>query len=59
MSCPICQKPIDKVYAPFCSKVCKNIDLIKWFNEDYRIPTQETPESETKEKDEEEVDPKS
>ena len=41
MPCPICQNPVDKTFAPFCSKVCKNIDLIKWFKEDYRIPTQE------------------
>lgn len=41
MPCPICQKPAVKDFAPFCSKVCKNIDLIKWFKEDYRIPTQE------------------
>lgn len=58
MSCPICQNPVDKIYAPFCSKVCKNIDLIKWFKEDYRIPTQETPEEEARkgEGEEEEVD---
>lgn len=41
MLCPICQNLEDKTYAPFCSKVCKNIDLIHWFKEDYRIPTQE------------------
>jgi endogenous inhibitor of DNA gyrase (YacG/DUF329 family) len=41
MSCPFCQKPADPVFAPFCSKLCKNTDLLRWFNEDYRIPTQE------------------
>ena len=41
MYCPICQNPEDKTFAPFCSKVCKNIDLIHWCKEDYRIPTQE------------------
>ncbi|MBX9804639.1 MAG: DNA gyrase inhibitor YacG [Alphaproteobacteria bacterium] len=46
MPCPICQKHADKTYAPFCSKTCKNIDLIKWFREDYKIPTQETAEEE-------------
>lgn len=53
MSCPICQNPVDKTYAPFCSKVCKNIDLLKWFKEDYRIPTQEpvTNEEEREEED--------
>ena len=24
---------------PFCSKRCKSIDLGKWLNEEYRIPT--------------------
>lgn len=46
MPCPICQDPVSKDFAPFCSKVCKNIDLIKWFKEDYRIPTQEPVTSE-------------
>ncbi len=41
MSCPVCQNPVDKAFAPFCSKLCKNTDLLRWFKEDYRIPTQE------------------
>lgn len=41
-SCPICQKPSAQTFMPFCSKVCKNIDLIHWFRQDYRIPTQES-----------------
>lgn len=41
MSCPICQNPSDPIFTPFCSKLCKNTDLIRWFKEDYRIPTQE------------------
>jgi hypothetical protein len=24
---------------PFCSERCKNIDLARWLNEEYRIPT--------------------
>lgn len=38
--CPICGKPTAADYAPFCSKHCKNIDLLKWLNEDYRVPAQ-------------------
>ena len=38
--------------CPFCSKVCKNIDLIHWFKEDYRIPTQEPLTDENGEMDE-------
>lgn len=49
--CPICSKPTIPDYAPFCSKHCQNIDLLKWLNEDYRVPAQgwneeeETPSS--------------
>jgi len=39
--CPVCQKPTALDYAPFCSKHCQNIDLLKWMNEDYRIPVQD------------------
>ena len=53
MSCAICQKPVDPAFAPFCSRLCKNTDLLRWFNEDYRIPTQE-PITEEGEPDEEE-----
>ena len=52
MPCPICQNPVNKTFAPFCSKVCKNIDLIHWFKEDYRIPTQEPLTDENGEMDE-------
>lgn len=52
MLCPICSKPSDPKLEPFCSKTCKNIDLLRWFNEGYRIPTQE-PVTEEGESDEE------
>lgn len=38
MSCPICGKDTLKAYRPFCSKRCADIDLAKWFNEDYTVP---------------------
>jgi len=44
--CPICRKLTVAEYAPFCSKHCKNVDLIKWLNEDYRIPVQDLDEEE-------------
>lgn len=44
MSCPICSKPTEKAYRPFCSKRCANVDLGRWLNEDYAIPaTDEEP----------------
>lgn len=39
MSCPICKKPVDLDYKPFCCKRCADIDLGKWLNESYTIPT--------------------
>lgn len=38
--CPVCQKPTAPDFIPFCSTHCKNVDLLKWLNEDYKIPTQ-------------------
>ncbi len=31
---------------PFCSEKCRLIDLGRWAEEEYRIPTEETPMSE-------------
>ncbi|MDA0224444.1 MAG: DNA gyrase inhibitor YacG [Rhodobacterales bacterium] len=41
MSCPICSKPPSEKYRPFCSKRCADIDLGKWFNESYSVPSAE------------------
>lgn len=46
--CPRCGEPShweDNVYRPFCSERCKLIDLGAWANEDYRLPTQDSPQS--------------
>jgi endogenous inhibitor of DNA gyrase (YacG/DUF329 family) len=43
--CPICAKqaaPRTKNPSfPFCSPRCKAVDLGKWLNEEYRVPTSE------------------
>lgn len=39
MSCPICQKPADQTYRPFCSKHCADVDLARWFKGGYSIPS--------------------
>ncbi len=39
MSCPICQKPSDADYRPFCSKHCADVDLARWFKGGYSIPS--------------------
>ena len=41
MSCPTCRKPSDPKFRPFCSKRCKELDLLRWLNEDYRVPVVE------------------
>ncbi|MFC3050575.1 DNA gyrase inhibitor YacG [Kordiimonas pumila] len=33
--CPECSKPTEQAYRPFCSKRCADLDLGRWFNEDY------------------------
>ena len=35
--CPICGKPVDPVFKPFCSKRCADIDLNRWFSGVYAI----------------------
>ena len=36
--CPLCGQPAVKEFRPFCSRGCRDRDLLGWFNEDYRIP---------------------
>ncbi len=39
--CPICRRPAEPDYQPFCSKRCADIDLGRWLGGDYRIPAEE------------------
>jgi endogenous inhibitor of DNA gyrase (YacG/DUF329 family) len=36
--CPLCGKPEAEEHAPFCSRGCKDRDLLKWLGEGYAIP---------------------
>ena len=36
--CPLCGKPPAPDHSPFCSRGCKDRDLLKWLGEGYRIP---------------------
>ncbi|MGF1277073.1 DNA gyrase inhibitor YacG [Acetobacter pasteurianus] len=36
--CPVCGKPAQAEFRPFCSKRCADVDLGRWFSGDYRIP---------------------
>lgn len=41
--CPICSKPSEQQYRPFCSKHCANVDLGRWFQGRYAIPSTHPP----------------
>jgi endogenous inhibitor of DNA gyrase (YacG/DUF329 family) len=36
--CPLCGEPPSPEHTPFCSRGCKDRDLLKWLGEGYRIP---------------------
>jgi hypothetical protein len=37
-TCPICGKPRDERYRPFCSRRCADVDLGRWLSESYAMP---------------------
>jgi endogenous inhibitor of DNA gyrase (YacG/DUF329 family) len=37
-NCPLCGKPADAGFKPFCSKRCADLDLNQWFKGGYAIP---------------------
>jgi hypothetical protein len=43
-ACPICKKPTDEAYRPFCSKRCADVDLQRWMVGSYAIPGSEPEE---------------
>jgi len=47
MACPICDKPTEKTFRPFCSKRCAEIDLGKWFTGGYAIAADDPEDAET------------
>ena len=36
--CPMCGKPAQLQYRPFCSKRCSDLDLSRWLNGVYAVP---------------------
>jgi len=43
-TCTICKRVLkDGAYKPFCSKRCSDVDLGRWLNGSYAIPTHEQP----------------
>jgi uncharacterized protein len=51
--CPICGKPMSPRFRPFCSARCKTIDLGRWLDERYRVPSADGPEDERPRDDDE------
>jgi hypothetical protein len=39
--CPICGKPAEEKFRPFCSKRCADVDLARWLKGVYAIPAEE------------------
>jgi len=44
--CPICGKPQDAKFQPFCSRRCADIDLGRWLKGGYYVPGKDTDEGE-------------
>jgi uncharacterized protein len=36
--CPICGRPTEQSYRPFCSRRCADVDLSRWLRGTYAIP---------------------
>jgi hypothetical protein len=41
--CPLCRKPMQLSYRPFCSKHCADLDLSRWLNGVYAVPATPDP----------------
>lgn len=42
--CPICGRPARAESRPFCSARCADVDLGRWFGEQYRVPSVNDPD---------------
>ena len=36
--CPLCGKPAGAEHKPFCSRGCRDRDLLNWLGDSYRVP---------------------
>ncbi len=52
--CPICGKPQEVRYRPFCSRRCGDVDLQRWLAGAYTVPAvdDESQEGEPSDRDE-------
>ena len=56
MACPICGKPPEPKYRPFCSARCADLDLARWLRGDYVIPGSAVEEEDSPDREGEERD---
>jgi endogenous inhibitor of DNA gyrase (YacG/DUF329 family) len=42
--CPICKRPVEERFKPFCSKRCAHVDLGRWLKGGYAIAATESEE---------------
>ena len=42
--CPLCGRPAQADFKPFCSRRCADKDLGQWLTGAYRVPTEEAPD---------------
>ena len=54
--CPICGKPTNARFRPFCSKRCADVDLHRWLSGSYAIPAVEQDEEESERSEAEETE---
>jgi hypothetical protein len=45
--CPVCGRPTTAEHGPFCSRGCKDRDLLNWLGDGYRVPGPPAGDSET------------
>jgi endogenous inhibitor of DNA gyrase (YacG/DUF329 family) len=45
--CPICGRPTEHAYRPFCSRRCADVDLSRWLSGTYAIPDAESEDGES------------
>ncbi len=45
-NCPICGKPTETRFRPFCSRRCADIDLGHWLKGSYAIPVRPSEDDE-------------
>jgi endogenous inhibitor of DNA gyrase (YacG/DUF329 family) len=50
--CPLCRKPRSAEHDPFCSKACKDRDLLRWLDDGYALPGLPAPDADIGDEDE-------